>query len=444
MFAVVLGSGTGSVRLFRISVLLALAQGAAAQASAQIEDSFKSRPPAVTPVYQMPRPGYDAPKFDIGGFLVAPSFSEILAGDDNIFASDKRQASDLIFTNGEELAIQSQWSRNGAQLRLYHSHDLYADHPAENANTYGVEGSFRFDIAKGGVLEINTGFVQQPQKRNSTQADSLSLARRVYNTMPAIAGYAQDWGRWHNHLEAGLTQTAYISNVDAARSAIQSHYSDRLSFALTGDAWPFLQVSYSTQNWRLNGPLRNFDTLTAIAGMSVQLTDVVDAELGGGVLRQHYVFPGFQDLVTPTFSGHLTWNIRPLTSLSASASQAVTGLESFCGTGLGNPACSSPSINGNQRGALEVTSAKIEIQHEFWHDILGEARFRFEQDKFDPVDLTDRNYSVNLGARFLLNRNMELDISYIFNTRTANQNILLYNSGAYLSNTVSMTLKAAM
>ena len=103
----------------------------------------------------------------------------------------------------------------------------------------------------------------------------------------------------------------------------------------------------------------------------------------------------------------------------------------------------SPSA-GNQRGALEVTSAEVGVQHEFWHNILGQARFRFEQDKFDPVDLVDRNYSVDLGARFLLNQNMELDMSYVLNTRTANQNIFLYNSGPYQANAVSLTLKAAL
>jgi hypothetical protein len=373
----------------------------------------------------------------------------MLAGDDNIFASDRHQAGDLIFTSGEDLNIQSQWLRDGARLHFYHSHDVYADHPAENANTYGVEGSFQFDVTEGGALDLDAGLVQQPQKRNSAQADSQLLGRPVYNTIPVSAAYNQDWGRWHNHTEVGIVQTAYISQVDAARNAIQARYHDRLSFALTGDTWSFLQISYSTQDWRLNGYLRNFDTLTAIAGINVQLAEVVDAELGAGVLRQHYLYGGFSDLVTPTFTGHVTWNIRPLTTLSASVNQSVTGLETFCGNSPATLACAVPrggllSGGGNQRGALEVTSAEIGIQHEFWHNILGEARFLFEQDRFDPVDLVDRNYSVDLGARFLLNQNMEVDASYVLHVRSANQDILLYNSGAYQSNTASLTLKAAL
>jgi hypothetical protein len=434
-------------RWCKISALLALAQGAAAPAFADIEDSYGSRPPAVTPVYQVSRPSYDAAKIALGSFLLAPSFSEMLAGDDNIFASDRHLASDLVVTTSEDLSIQSQWLQNGARLRFYHSHQIYANHAAENANIYGLESSFRFDLAEGAFLELDAGFVQQPQKRNSPQADRLSLARPIYNTIPVSARYSQDWERWHNQLEIGISRTAYISNANASRSAIQSRFHDRLSFALAGDSWSFLQVTYSTQDWRLNASQRNFNTLSAIAGINVQLAEFVDAELGAGVLRQQYLFAGFKDLVTPTFSGHLTWNILPLTSVSAAADQTVTGLETFCDNS--NTACtalsgSSLALPANQRGALEVTSAMIGIQHEFWHNILGEARFRFEQDKFDTVDLVDRNYFVDIGTHFLLNRNLELDIAYAYNIRTANQNILLYNSGAYQADTVTLALKAAL
>ena len=445
--AIVLRRWAASRRLFRVSALLALAQGVAASVNADMEDAFQARPAAVTPVYQMKRSSYDAPGIETGGFLVTPSFSENLAGDDNIFVSDRHLAGDLIFTNGEDLNVQSQWLRDGAQLNFHHAHDVYANHPAENANTYGVDGNFRFDVGAEGFLELDAGFLQQPQKRNSAQADSQSLSRPIYNTIPVFASYTQDLGRWHNEMKIEISRTAYISQTDAARNAIQSRFHDRVSFALTGSVWTFLEISYATQDWRLNPALRNFDTLTALAGLQVQLTDVVDAELGAGVLRQHYLFADFGDLIEPTFSAHLTWNIRPLTTLSASANQTVTGLETFCDHTPGNPACAaSPglSLAGNLRGALEVTSAQVGLQHEFWHDILGEVRFRFEQDRFDPVDLVDRNYSAILGARFLLNQNLEVDASYVLNTRTANQDILLYNSGAYQASTVSLTLKAAL
>jgi hypothetical protein len=430
-------------------IFLALAQVAVLPAIAQVEDSYKSRPPAVTPVYQLPRPSYDSPKIELGSFLLAPSFTETMAGNDNIFASDRHLISDLIVTTAEDLGIQSQWLADGATLHAYHSHEWYTGHVTENANTYGVQGSFRFDMTKEAVLELSAGLVQQPQLRNSPQADRLSLQRPLYNTIPATARYSQDWNSWRNDLEVGVLQTAYISRADASRSRIQSRFHDRLSYALSGDTWSFLQVAFSAQDWRLDPGRRNFNSFSALGGLNVQIEDLVDVELGAGVLRQAYNFSSFDDLVTPIFSGRLTWNISPLTTLSASANRTVTGLETFCDGVTVSPACSVLSGGAltalaSQRGALEVSSAELGLQHEFWHNLLGQLRFHFEQDKFEPVDLVDRNFAVNLGARILVNRNMELDISYDLNIRTANQDLLLYNSGPYHANMVSLALKAAM
>lgn len=412
------------------------------------EDSM-NRPPVVTPVYQMSRPAYDEPSIEIGSFLLSPSFPEMLAGNDNIFASDRHVASDLIFTNSEDLKVASQWLQDSLTAHLYHAHDLYFEHQTENGNTYGMDGSVRLGLTDGGYLQLDAGLVQQPQKRNSPQSDRLSIARPIYNTIPVSLAYSQDYGHWNNRAEMGIIQTAYISSAEAARSSMQWRYRDRLSYALNGKVWPFLQIAYSTQDWKERSTLRNFETLTGTAGISFQIPDYVDIDLGAGVLRQHYRFAGFPDLVTPAFSGRLIWNVMPLTTIQASADRTVTGLETFCDTSPPNPACvglpppTLTSIN-SLRGTLEVTSAQIGVQHEFWHNILGELQFRFEQDRFDPVDLVDKNYGVDLGVRFLLNRHMEVNASYLLNVRTANQDILLYNSGPYQANIVSLELKAAL
>ena len=418
---------------------------------AEMDNSLQARPPAVTPIYHMPRPYYEPARIELGSFLLAPAVTEMLAGDDNIFATGERRAGDVIFTTSEDATLQSQWRSDSALLRLDHAYQSYLSHATENANTYGSQGDFRFAVSDSAWVEFQAAFAQQPQERNSAQADRLSLKRPIYNTIPVAASYGQDWNRWHNVLTAGMTQIAYISQAEAQRSAMKWRYRDRLSYALTADTWSFLQVSYSTQNWLLNPGRRNFNTLNATAGVNFQIADMIDGELGAGVLRQAYRFSGFADLVTPTFGGHLNWNILPLTSLLVSGERTVTGLETFCDAGniLANPVCAALSGTtlstlGNQLGALELTEAEIGLQHEFWHDLLGEIRFRYERDQFDPLDLVDKNYSVNVGSRFLINRNLELDLSYALNIRTANKNILLYNSGRYQANMATLALKAAL
>ncbi len=51
---------------------------------------------------------------------------------------------------------------------------------------------------------------------------------------------------------------------------------------------------------------------------------------------------------------------------------------------------------------------------------------------------------MNANGRFLVNQNLELDLSYTHNIRDANKDLVLYNSGPYSENLVSLTAKAAL
>ncbi|HJT44112.1 MAG TPA: outer membrane beta-barrel protein [Rhizomicrobium sp.] len=494
--------------------------------------------PTVSPVnsvYQMARPQYETPGLEIGSFLLVPSLTQTLTYDDNIFASDIHRVSDLISNTSESVLLRSQWRRHGVTVRLFSSQQSYLDHGNENGNVYGTEANTRLDISDMARVEVDAGFVQQPQKRNSAQADRAALSRPVYNTVTGAMRYIHNWDRFRNTAEIGFMKTVYIDDDDAARSAVRWRYRDRLSFAVAGDTWAFLQAMYSTQNWRQSPQTRNFDSWTALAGFNTQISDLMDAELGVGMLRQQYSFSGFKDLVVPIFSGSLTWNILPLTTVSASAERTVSGLEVFCDRSLGSFPCAAlagrsipgllqdlntytgcqsglchdnPATHyagilrqasrglfglpagtivavppefqgvfgaagvgvkeafqnfealrsalmrysrgnqnflfGDQRGSLTTTSAEIGVQHEFWHNLLGELQFRYEQDKFQPAGLINQNYIVTVDGRYLINRNMELGLSYTYHIRTANDDTLQFNSGPYRENTVSLALKITL
>lgn len=429
--------------------IVALNLSAIASASAQVTESVQPWTPSVIPIYQMSRPLYSLPPINIGGFLAAPTASQMMTYDDNIFASDAHKFGDWIGTTTEGLDLEAPWERDSAGIKASLSQQYYADHSTENANSYSVEGIANFELDNDASIGLHAGFAQQPQLRNSEQADGNSVGRPIFNTLSGEADYTQDWGHLGNLVQIQAVQTAYISAAQATRSGVKMSYRDRLSYALTGDSWVFVDGTYSHENWLLNGALRNYNILSGLAGVGAQLTDLVDAEIGVGVLRQQFRFSGFPDLVTPIFSGHLTWNVLPLTSVLISTSKTVTGLEAFCSGALRFGSCTtapggSGSNPGNQLGSLELQTSEIELQHEFWHDLLADVRLQYEKQKFSPVNLVDQNYAAIFETRFLVNENWELDLSYSRNIRSANQSITLYNSGPYNANTASLTLRGAL
>lgn len=172
------------------------------------------------------------------------------------------------------------------------------------------------------------------------------------------------------------------------------------------------------------------------------IAEVLDAEIGLGALRQSFLHDAFKTLVAPTFRAQLTWNILPLTSIIATADRTVTGTETFCG---GNPTACAGAAATDRRNTRESTAALAGIQHEFIHDLLAEARFRYERDVFDFNRLVDNTYSASANMRYLLNRHWEADFEIAHDVRTANHpNDRTYNTGPYTENVVSFMLKAAL
>ena len=100
---------------------------------------------------------------------------------------------------------------------------------------------------------------------------------------------------------------------------------------------------------------------------------------------------------------------------------------------------------GNQRNTFEATVGKLGVQHEFWHNLLGEAAFRYERDVFDFNNLIDNTYALSSDMRYLLNRYAEVDLNFTHTRRTANLSMdRTFNSGPYTENLLFLTLKVGL
>jgi hypothetical protein len=405
--------------------------------------------PATLPVYQLARPDYDPAGVRLGALLLYPAASESLAYDDNIFTSDRRRASDLVNTTTESLAIGSQWTQHSLKARLFAAQEIYADHGSNNGIVWGAEASGRADITGEAFFQLDAGFVQQPLARGTAEAGE-DPKRPVFNTTDATASYVQRASRAVNRLQFSFHDVAYISARDAARSGTRYTYRDRLSYDLAPDMALFLEGALADQEWEKRATLRNFDLLTGLLGVDVEIPETFQMEVGVGVLRQSYRDSSFETLTTPTASERLVWNVLPLTSILAAVDRTVIGTETFCepsGPCLNPSGGFLPGAPGlpAERNSLEMTTAELGIQHEFLHDILGEVRARYERDHFDFNGLTDRTYALRAGVRYLINRFLEADLEYTYRQRTANLPAdRTFNSGPFSENVIALTLKAGL
>ena len=405
--------------------------------------------PLTVSLYEAPNPDYSPPGINLDSFLISPTFSETAAYDDNIFASDRNVAGDFVNTTNEGVAIASQWSRHSLIGHLYSAQQVYADHSAESANTYDADASGRLDITGDSFLQLDGGFIQQPQLRASPESSTSGTGRPLYNTSNGTLNFDQRLNRWVERAQANVVRIDYITAGNGGRDAVTQTYGDRVSYDISDQFSLFVQASYAHRDWDVRPSERNFDTFTGLAGVSIEIPTIVEADIGVGALRQSYANSAFQTLVAPTATVQVTWNVLPLTSALANIDRTVTGTETFCGekSGVcqnsGNPQQVTPGTG--QRNTLAMTIAEIGAQYEFWHDLLGAVRFRYERDEFDFNNLVDDTYAVSANGRYLINRNLEADLDYTYRVRTANlPNDRTFNSGPFNENVIAVSLKAGL
>jgi hypothetical protein len=430
------------------SAVLPLLAATASSAQAQITPAGSE--PATLPVYQMARPFYDPVGLKLGSFLLFPTASEELGYDDNIFASGVRQAGDVVNTTNETFFLASQWVQHSLNVRAFATQEVYTQHSSNNGYLFSAQASGRVDITGTSLFQLDAGFVQQPLARGTAEAGAES-SRPIFNTTDVSASYVRRDGRIVNRTELTLRDIAYISNGDSVRSGTRYSFSDRVSYDLSPSVNLFVEGTYARQNWLRRPELRDFNLLTGLFGVSFEIPTVLQEEFGVGVLRQSYRDSAFETLIAPIAHETLIWNVLPLTSIIATIDRTITGTETFCDARVS--ACLSasgtllpgdPSVPAG-RNTLQMTTAELGVQHEFWHDILGEARFRYERDHFDFNGLTDGVYSLRANIRYLINRSLEADLDYTYRERTANMPAdRTFNSGPFRENVISATLKAGL
>jgi hypothetical protein len=406
--------------------------------------------PATVPVYQLPRPDYDAPGIRLDTFLLLPTASQQLGYDGNIFASGRVQTDDMVSTTIESVALNSQWAEHALTARLFAAQEIYLRHGDNDGYTWGGETTGRYDVSGEANLAFNASLVQQPLQRGTPESGA-SAKRPVYNTAAAGADYLQRMTDASNRLDLSFRQIAYVSSRDATRSGTRYTVTDRFSYDLSPGISLYVQAGYAQQHWLRRAPLRDFNLLTGLAGVSFEIPGRIRADFGAGVVREDFRNGAFHTLVAPIVSEQMIWNVLPLTSIIANVERTITGTETACDNSTmscvsaSGTALPGSAALGSIRSTLDTTAAEIGVQHEIYHDFLADMRLRHQRDHFDFNGLTDRTWVLSLGLRYLINRNLEADFDYIYRDRSANlASDRVFNSGPFTENVVSLTLKAGL
>ena len=381
--------------------------------------------PEGTTVMERARPDYDRPGVRMGSFIAKPTIGVNETYDSNIYATPSA-TSDFYTSLTPGISLQSDWGRHALAFNASGDFKWYASHGDENTNNGSADVSGRYDISTGSYLVGDVGYALNHEDRSSPSRNAgLPVAGNPktpvqYSTTGGYVGYVRQEGRIGLNVDGTVTSYSYVNNSDILggivtetdRSRIEYVGAVKASYELIPQQ-PynvFIRGLGNTRRYNAvdstqgapDGPTpgitarRNSTGWEVDVGGQVQITRLITAEIYAGWLDQEYDSALYKSVSAPAFGGNLLWNVTPLTSIKASASQSVAETDL---TGA------SSSTEDN----LSLT-----VEHELLANLILAGSAGYVHDSYNGISRTDDTYGVDGGVRYLINRMWRAtgDLSY--------------------------------
>jgi len=360
----------------------------------------------------------DAPSVSNGSdtpfqLKAVPSLSTGATYDSNVYATQTRPQSDLVFTLSPSLQLTGHGSGHSLNVGLQATESRFRSNPTENSTDYQLDVSGRQRVNAYGDVFGGLGYVQSHEDRTSPD-DVLGTRPTVFTDASAYLGLSQRWsavslrvGGTFDHLLFRNVSDASghtIDNADRNRDVVGIGL--RLGYAISPHIDLFTQGTYDARTYARrfddNGLRRDSQGDSWVVGIASRDTRDVRGELYAGWLSQHYSDPRLPAVAVPTAGARLSWHAAPGTTLDASFSRSVEettlpGTSSYLDTSTGLQVRRVFNARFSAHAGLDITRS----------DFRGNGR-------------RDTLFGANVGVSYRIRRHLQLDANYQLLQRHSN------------------------
>ena len=121
----------------------------------------------------------------------------------------------------------------------------------------------------------------------------------------------------------------------------------------------------------------------------------------GGYRWVDYDADFFDDVDGFSLGAGLTWNVTQLTTFELDARRDVEETTDFGASGR------------------FTTVAELEVNHELFRNLLLNGLVGYRNDDYEGIDLTEDTFTAGVGATYLMNRYLALELAYRFDDRSS-------------------------
>jgi len=396
-------------KVSKLSLMLSAATIFACPAYAQdYNESLFKRDRNVS-VEERPKPGYDALGIRSGSFLIFPALTIQPEINDNIFAVDTNEESDVIVNVRPSVEIQSNFSRHQLRFNADVAHHEYADFGNESTTDFGVGSEGRIDIRRGMFINGGANYRQLHEGRSAAGLANGTLDPIQYSATNLFVRGVREGGRAKIEASVGFDNLDYDDATLVGGAIADQDFRDRNvlelglrgDYAISSDTSVFARIRYQDQTHdsvpiTIIAPDQN--GFNAVIGADFDLTNLVRGEVGVGYLQRSFDSPQIADVDGFSYNGSVEWFASPLITVEAYGSRTVNA------SGL----IVSP--------AFVDTNFGINADYELRRNIILSTGYDFSRESYQGIDRIDKRNRVFASGTYLMNRNLGVSVNLIRST----------------------------
>ncbi len=351
------------------------------------------------------RPAYEARGIRSGAFRVYPRIELSAERNDNIYATGANEVVDTLLRVRPEIAIESGWSQNLVTAYARGSATRYAQNDGESTGEYGLGAAARIDVTRRSNLHFGFDHASTFEPRTAPSAPRKAVALGGLNVTQAhvsasrAAGYVKLSGRadWRV-LDYDDVRTGLGAVIDQdARDRRVASLSARVDIAISPDTAFFIQAAGNDRRYEAASapaaPNRDSRGSEYLLGANFEISAAVRGEIAAGYIEQSFDKAAFDDVSGFGVRAQLEWFPTGLTTVAVAAGRTVED---------------TPVVGA---AAYLSDSASLAIDHELRRNVILSAKLTWNRDDYEGAERVDRRSGVNVGAIYLVNRNLGVNVS---------------------------------
>lgn len=268
-----------------------------------------------------------------GTVLVQPSLSVRAEADSNVLNRSSSKRGDIYVVFAPAVKASGEAGRAGYVVQAEAAAARFAKLTSQNSETFGLDGSVRFDVTRNAALFTRVSFDRKVEPHSSAGAASVEGSPAEYDQVEAQIAARMETGSSRFTASVTATELTYadITQTDGTIADQGFRDTSTLSLALKAEhavpagATLFVQGKYNWIDSTHPDPCcdRSSKGGQALAGIRADLGKLITAEFAAGYVFRNYDSPGYSDYGGLTWRARADWYATPLMSLSLAGGRSI-------------------------------------------------------------------------------------------------------------------------